>query len=505
MMVVLDQGGDPISLGGPYGGPASQALLAMLWSVPGLNTLCLEETGLIWLIETDHRAVMLSISGSSSGNMALVLSTMGSNAIGCDYVDLIQAMRVLMLTTFVLLSGAVLDSTNMGSVLLVLVATWPIGSPWFFLGNSLFALNFDSLSSTMITSAGTVAPYGLCDKCWPMGAWMGMLPANGLDCMHTTHLLNWGWWITSSYMGLAQSTMATMASNAQATLVVLSQINSICCNGARAFSLSNCVSTMLLPLNITHPNGTVFTTIANQTVLCLDHRTCFAGMCFCNSAWTGRVCQNQQQSGSLGTSSSAMAAISAGTAMGILALVVLGLIVAACVAMAAMWHYNTKHHEHNGQSWFINHDKLKYNRQLGNGAHATVYQGMWRSTVVAIKMIWPNIMVSRATKKAFYEEIKTCIALRCPNMVLFMGATTKPPAIIMEYMPLGSVYNLIGNKLVTTITFEFCVCVACQAAKVMAFLHNARMIHRDLKSPNVLLDAKWNAKIANFGMACILD
>jgi serine/threonine protein kinase len=93
-------------------------------------------------------------------------------------------------------------------------------------------------------------------------------------------------------------------------------------------------------------------------------------------------------------------------------------------------------------------------------------------------------------------------ALRHPNIVLFMAACTKPPrlCIVMEHMALGSLSDLLDNEFITQIPFGLKAKIAYQAAKGMHFLHSSGVVHRDLKSPNVLLDSKWNAKIADFGL-----
>jgi serine/threonine protein kinase len=88
-------------------------------------------------------------------------------------------------------------------------------------------------------------------------------------------------------------------------------------------------------------------------------------------------------------------------------------------------------------------------------------------------------------------------ALRHPNVVLFMAASTTPPklCIVMEFMGLGSLYDLLHNELMPSIPVALKVKMAYQAAKGMHFLHSSGIVHRDLKSLNLLLDSKWNVKV----------
>jgi serine/threonine protein kinase len=93
-------------------------------------------------------------------------------------------------------------------------------------------------------------------------------------------------------------------------------------------------------------------------------------------------------------------------------------------------------------------------------------------------------------------------ALRHPNIVLFMGACTKPNSmcIVMEYMVLGSLFDLLHNELIPELPFNLRAKMAYQTAKGMHFLHSSGIVHRDLKSLNLLLDAKWAVKVSDFGL-----
>src|SRR5690606_7633046 len=56
------------------------------------------------------------------------------------------------------------------------------------------------------------------------------------------------------------------------------------------------------------------------------------------------------------------------------------------------------------------------------------------------------------------------------------------------------------NELVPVLPMSLKIKLATQAAQGMHFLHSSGILHRDLKSPNILLDDKWNAKISDFGL-----
>jgi serine/threonine protein kinase len=62
------------------------------------------------------------------------------------------------------------------------------------------------------------------------------------------------------------------------------------------------------------------------------------------------------------------------------------------------------------------------------------------------------------------------------------------------------VLQLLHNELVPAIPLQLCLKMAYQAAKGMHFLHSSGIVHRDLKSLNLLLDNKWNLKVSDFGL-----
>ncbi|KAK3159077.1 hypothetical protein QOZ80_2AG0145410 [Eleusine coracana subsp. coracana] len=94
--------------------------------------------------------------------------------------------------------------------------------------------------------------------------------------------------------------------------------------------------------------------------------------------------------------------------------------------------------------------------------------------------------------------------LRHPNVVLFMGAITRVPhlSIVTEFLPRGSLFRLIhrpNNQLDERKRLR----MALDVARGMNYLHNCTpvIVHRDLKSPNLLVDKNWVVKVCDFGLS----
>ncbi|MCH92350.1 serine/threonine-protein kinase EDR1-like [Trifolium medium] len=87
--------------------------------------------------------------------------------------------------------------------------------------------------------------------------------------------------------------------------------------------------------------------------------------------------------------------------------------------------------------------------------------------------------------------------LRHPNVVLFMGAVTRPPnlSIISEFLPRGSLYRIL-HRPNCQIDEKQRIKMALDVARGMNCLHASTptIVHRDLKSPNLLVDKNWNVK-----------
>ncbi|KAL4589989.1 hypothetical protein LXL04_002905 [Taraxacum kok-saghyz] len=126
-------------------------------------------------------------------------------------------------------------------------------------------------------------------------------------------------------------------------------------------------------------------------------------------------------------------------------------------------------------------------------------------TEVAVKKFLDQDF-SGAALAEFKREVRIMQRLRHPNVVLFIGAVTRPPtlSIITEFLPRGSLYRII-HRPHCQIDEKRRIKIALDVAKGMNCLHTSipTIVHRDLKSPNLLVDEDWNVKVCDFGLSCL--
>ncbi|PON73922.1 Mitogen-activated protein kinase kinase kinase [Parasponia andersonii] len=173
-------------------------------------------------------------------------------------------------------------------------------------------------------------------------------------------------------------------------------------------------------------------------------------------------------------------------------------------------------------------EDLVIGERIGLGSYGEVYHADWNGTEVAVKKFLDQDFSGAALdefKREFtvlfssvvlIDEVPMMIVwdvmalvrimrrLRHPNVVLFMGAVTRPPnlSIITEFLLRGSLYRIIHRPL-CQIDEKRRIKMALDVARGMNCLHTSlpTIVHRDLKSPNLLVDKNWNVKVSDFGLS----
>lgn len=146
-------------------------------------------------------------------------------------------------------------------------------------------------------------------------------------------------------------------------------------------------------------------------------------------------------------------------------------------------------------------EDLIIGQEIGVGQSGRVYRGILKPKKqdVAIKQLHCHVL-STFDLEMFRREVFTMAILEHPSLLKLCGYTAEPPyCLITEYMINGSLYDYL-DKTPEALSPTERTLIALDIARGIEFLHSRGIIHRDLKSLNILLDEKKRAKICDFGL-----
>jgi serine/threonine protein kinase len=150
---------------------------------------------------------------------------------------------------------------------------------------------------------------------------------------------------------------------------------------------------------------------------------------------------------------------------------------------------------------------VKVGRQIGGGGFALVYEGVWKKRRVALKALF-DPRAEESTKKELMDELFVMSRLSHPNIVTLYGACTRAPnlCMVMELCE-RTLFSLLhgsgeGPRARAALSEKQVVGLAVQIASAFEYLHeqSPAVIHRDLKSNNVLLTSELQVKVCDFGL-----
>ncbi|CAN4093522.1 unnamed protein product [Withania somnifera] len=176
-------------------------------------------------------------------------------------------------------------------------------------------------------------------------------------------------------------------------------------------------------------------------------------------------------------------------------------------------------------AWEIDPSKLIIKTVIARGAFGTVHRGIYDGQDVAVKLLdWgeegqrSQAEVS-SVRTAFTQEVSVWHRLGHPNVTKFIGAAMGTPnlniqtengfigiprnlcCVVVEYLPGGTLKSFLIKNHRRKLAFKVVVQLALDLARGLSYLHSEKIVHRDVKTENMLLDRNRTLKIADFGVA----
>src|SRR5215211_409089 len=155
------------------------------------------------------------------------------------------------------------------------------------------------------------------------------------------------------------------------------------------------------------------------------------------------------------------------------------------------------------QEKLIPNNQIIQGRFLGQGGYGNVYEAKWNRDTVAIKRLILEKMNQQAQAE-FERESTLHMKLSHPRVIRLYGIIAEPGqpyGMVMEYAAKGSLFSLLEKTKQAEFGWDKRKEIAMDINAGLQYLHQNNIIHRDLKSLNVLLDKKCRALLADFGLS----
>lgn len=145
-------------------------------------------------------------------------------------------------------------------------------------------------------------------------------------------------------------------------------------------------------------------------------------------------------------------------------------------------------------------------RELGDGGFGTVYKGKLRDgRTVAVKRLYEN---NYRRLEQFINEVEILSRLRHQNLVTLYGCTSRHSRellLVYEYIPNGTLADHLHGSLTSKpgLPWPTRLSIIIQTAEALSYLHSVepQIIHRDIKTTNILVDNNFQVKVADFGLS----
>lgn len=157
---------------------------------------------------------------------------------------------------------------------------------------------------------------------------------------------------------------------------------------------------------------------------------------------------------------------------------------------------------------FVTRSDFTTENEIGKGAFGVVYKGQFNNQTVAIKMLKvANDFLSEANVEDFKREANIHAGLQCEFIakVLAICFEANNYALMMEFYPNGSLKSLLNIKSGAELSWKLRYQLSLQISIALNYVHSKKIIHRDLKTDNILISNTSTAKLIDFGLAVVKD
>ncbi|GMN28838.1 hypothetical protein TIFTF001_041230 [Ficus carica] len=146
-----------------------------------------------------------------------------------------------------------------------------------------------------------------------------------------------------------------------------------------------------------------------------------------------------------------------------------------------------------------------FQRVLGEGGFGEVYHGHLKGNEVAVKMLSSSSLQGH---RQFHAELKLLLRVHHKNLTTLVGYCNEGTnvGLIYEYMAMGNLRSHLSDNSTNILSWEDRLRIAIDTAQGLEYLHNGckpPIVHRDVKSTNILLNEKLQAKLSDFGLSKI--